>query len=101
MKGAGATGYDYEKWSIVTPLGYTKNSDSGSMDPTIGYRYKEANGISREHVVASFSGVGVAGSGGGYSIATHGSDVMTCGMLAHHAFHGTCANNIILQRPTP
>ena len=63
--GAGAPGYDYPGWQIVTPIGYTADKGTGESRPTIGYEYKIGrNGYSREEVIADFAGVGGASTKG-------------------------------------
>ncbi len=97
--GAGAPGYDYPNWQMVIPVGFTKEKTTNTYAPTFGYEYKMLNGYSREEVIAEIVGVGVAGTGTPYKIASNGSDIGTCGMLAEIAFHGTCANHISRQIP--
>lgn len=97
--GAGAAGYDYSEWSIYHPLGYTKNKANGTNVPTIGYEYKQLGNYSREVVVANLAGVGVGGSGTPYSIAVNQYDTLNTGYVSEIAFHGTCANHIILHTP--
>lgn len=98
--GAGAPGYDYTRWSIYHPLGYVMNKATGQSVPTIGYEYKQLGNYSRENVVADISGVGVAGTGTPYPIATNVNDIHKLGYLAEIAFHGTCANHLIIHQPS-
>lgn len=97
--GAGAAAYDYPNWMIDFPVGYTTDKQTGTRVPTIGYEYKYLNGYSREEVIAEFNGVGVAGTGTPYRIATNANDIRNMGMLSEMAFHGTCANHITLVTP--
>jgi hypothetical protein len=97
--GAGAPGYDYPGWQVMMPIGYTKDKQSGESRGTVGYEYKVVNGYSREEVIADLSGVGVAGSGSPYRVATSPKDLYQMGMVAEMAFHGTCANHVTLTTP--
>jgi len=97
--GAGAAGYDYPNWQVLFPIGYAKDKSSGDKRATIGYEYKKLGNYSREEVIANISGVGVAGSGGAYSIAVNGNDTHGMGMVSEIAGHNTCANHITLVRP--
>jgi hypothetical protein len=97
--GAGAAGYDYPNWQVMFPVGYAKEKSSGDNRATIGYEYKQLGAYSREEVIADISGVGVAGSGTPYRIASNQFDLYKMGMVAEIAFHGTCANHITLVRP--
>lgn len=97
--GAGATGYDYPNWQVLFPIGYAKEKSTGDNRATIGYEYKQLGAYSREEVIADLSGVGVAGSGTPYRIATNPNDLYRMGMVAEIAFHGTCANHITLVTP--
>lgn len=98
--GAGSAAYDYPNWQVILPIGYVKEKSSGDNRATIGYEYKKLGSYSREEVIADISGVGVAGSGTPYRIASNPNDIYKMGMLAEIAFHGTCANHVTLVRPT-
>lgn len=97
--GAGAPGYDYPNYQIIFPVGYAADKETGSLRPTIGYEYKLLGGYSREEVIADLAGVGVAGTGTPYRVATSPNDIHQMGMVSEIAFHGTCANHITIQRP--
>lgn len=98
--GAGADSYDYKHWSIACPLGWMRDGVSGELRASMGYEYKKLGNYSREHVVASLNGVGVAGTGGYTPLqAASQYDVHTCGIVSEIAFHGTCANHLVIQRP--
>ena len=96
--GAGAPGYDYPYIQYIMPVGYSKNRDTGTTTPTFGYEYKELNGVSRENKVGYFSGVG---ANMGDEAVVSGNDIRTFGLLSETAFHGTCANHVTVQSPTP
>lgn len=98
--GAGAPGYDYPNWQVMFPVGYVADKDSGTKRATVGYEYKQLGNYSREEVIADFSGVGVAGTGTPYRIASNPNDIHVGGMLAEIAGHNTCANHITLVRPS-
>jgi hypothetical protein len=97
--GAGADVYDYDQWAIYHPLGFVEEKSSGSARATIGYEYKQLGNYSREVVIADISGVGVAGTGTPRPMAVNQFDVHKTGMLSEIAFHGACANHLIIQRP--
>lgn len=97
--GAGATGYEYPQWGIYHPLAYNRDKVTGNKVGTIGYEYKELNGYSRETVIAEVSGAGVAGTGSPYRIASNLNDTHNMVFLSECAFHGACANHMILQTP--
>lgn len=99
--GAGYDDYDYSQWSIYTPLGYTQSKGIGGNKPTVGYEYKQLDGYSREMVVSVTAGAGVAGAGGMFNtpLASNGIDATQVGMVSEMAFHGTCANQIIIHKP--
>lgn len=94
--GAGASGYDYKNWSIATPLGLAMNKGTGNKMPMIGYEYKALGGVNREVVFGRLPGLGSAMPG--ETIVTE-NDVTKQGLLSEIAFHGACANHIIVQRP--
>lgn len=98
-KGVGAEGYDYRNWCIYTPLGYMTGKESVGMMPSIGYEYKYQNGYSRENVIGRMDGFGVAGAGGFGTTPINEIDMSRTGLLTEQAFHGTCANQIVLQTP--
>lgn len=97
--GAGADAYDYDQWAIWHPLGFMTNKATGAPVPTVGYEYKQLGNYSRENVVAEIAGIGVAGSGTPYAIASSTSDIHRIGFVAEIAFHGACANQIVIQKP--
>ena len=99
-QGAGSSDYNFKKWSVIMPLGYTADKNSGTMTPTVGYEYKELNGYSRENVVADISGIGVAGTGTPYARAQHEIDIHRTGFVSETCFHACCANHVVIQRPT-
>lgn len=94
--GAGASGYDFVNWSIVTPFGYVANKGTGNKSPMIGYEYKELNSVNREVVFGRLPGFGTAMAG---EQPVTENDVTKMGLLSEIAFHGACANHIIVQRP--
>lgn len=97
--GAGSDAYDYDQWAIYHPLGFVRNKSNNQMMPTIGYEYKQLGNYSRETVIAEIAGVGVAGTGTPYTIASNVYDIHRVGYVSEIAFHGTCANHMIIQRP--
>lgn len=94
--GAGASGYDYKNWSIVTPMGYTANKANGTNMATIGYEYKQLGAYKREVIFDRLPGFGTAMPG---EQSVTENDVTKQGLLSEIAFHGACANHIIIQRP--
>jgi hypothetical protein len=99
--GAGSPDYPYSKWQVIYPVGYATDTRTGNNMPTVGYEYKSLNGYSRESVIAQIAGVGVAGTGTPYAIASNQFDIHTLGIVSEIAFHGACANHITLQTPAP
>lgn len=97
--GAGATGYNYTKQSIYHPLAYSGDMKTGAKKGIIGYEYKKLGNYSRENVIADLAGVGVAGTGTPYRIASSRNDIYDLGMVSEIAFHGACANHMMLQTP--
>lgn len=97
--GAGSSAYNFKHWNVVMPIGYTTDKSTNENRATVGYEYKKLGNYSREEVVAELAGVGVAGTGTSYRIATSAGDIHRLGMVSEIAFHATCANHIILQHP--
>lgn len=97
--GAGAAGYDHPGWQLVVPVGYSEDKKNKTTMPTMGYEYKELNGYSREQVIGSFAGVGVAGTTAFTGRASMASDAMQSGVVSEIAYHGTCGNHVSIQRP--
>lgn len=97
-KEAGADGYDYKSRGVIMPLGYTKDKSTGDPRASVGYEYKKLNGYSREEIIASLNGVGVGGNTM-YGTATSESDIRTLAFLTEMAFHATCANHVVMQKP--
>ncbi len=94
--GAGASGYNYVNWSIVTPYGYMSNKGNDTKSPMIGYEYKQLGAYKREVVFDRLPGFGTAMPG---EQSVTENDVTKQGLLSEIAFHGACANHIIIQRP--
>ena len=92
-QGAGATGYDYPNWQVMVPVGYMADKSTGTNKPTVGYEYKELNGYSREQIPVKLDGAGT----GDPVVSEY--DLRKIAMLAEFAFHGTCANATVIQRP--
>lgn len=97
--GAGADVYDYPQWSIYHPLGFVQEKRTGEARPTIGYEYKQLGNYSREMIVADIAGVGAAGTGTPRPVAVNQFDISKAGYVSEIAFHGTCANHVVVQRP--
>lgn len=100
--GAGSSDYDYSKWCIYMPLGNTVDQKTRQPRANFGYEWRQQGRYSREHVVATVSGVGVAGIGGYDAIDFAGSeyDFRKTGMVSEIAFHAACGNRIVIQRPS-
>lgn len=98
--GAGATGYTYPQQAIFHPLGFNTDKNTGMKVGTIGYEYKKLGAYSRENVIADVAGVGVAGSGTPYRIASNLNDTYNLGMVSEIAFHGACANHLMIMKPS-
>jgi hypothetical protein len=97
--GAGAPGYDYPQYNIVTPLGNTTNRNNGQRTPYISYEFKDFNGYRRLDRVGAFGGVGVAGPGGIGAVPVNEKDLGRFGILSEIAGHFACANKMIVQVP--
>lgn len=91
--GAGAVGYDYPNWQVMIPVGYMAEKSTGTNKPTVGYEYKELNGYSREQIAVKLEGAGT-----GEPVVTP-YDIRQIGMIGEFAFHATCGNCIVIQRP--
>jgi hypothetical protein len=91
--GAGAPGYNFPNWQISMPIGYMAEKSSGTMRPTVGYEYKALNGYLREHVAIKMDGAGT----GDPVVSPY--DIRKVAFLGEFAFHGTCANAIVVQKP--
>lgn len=97
--GAGSADYNYKQYSVIMPLGMTKDKSTGTTVPTFGYEYKELGPYSRENVVAIWAGAGTGGRGGYIPNATSSSDLLSMALVGEHAFHGACPNALVIQRP--
>lgn len=89
-------GYTYRNESIILPVGTRNDSLTGNVIPTIGYEYKAQNGINRENVVATVSGIGATQQIG---LPQNVNDISRTVFLAEFAFHGSVSNGIVIQRP--
>lgn len=94
--GGGAEVYTYSKRAYITPLGFKKNPESGEARATIGYEYKELNGLKRHNMISHINGHGTTNGG----LVSNTNDIKSCHMLSQLAFHGSCANQMIYFLPT-
>jgi hypothetical protein len=94
--GAGASGYDHSSRQYFMPIGFLRDKVAGTNVPTVGYEYKMLGGKSRENIVASITGLGANMPS---EVVSNEVDARRCGFLSHLAFHGTCANHVIVQKP--
>lgn len=91
-KYAGSEGYTYPGWQIFTPMGMITNKQTMTTMPTLGYQYKALDGYNREVEIWETGGAGPIRK-------TDGIDVMNCYYRGEFAFHGACANQIVIQKP--
>ena len=90
----GATGYNYQNWRLVLPMGAKLNVTTNQQTSMFGYEYKELNGYSRESVVGQLSGAGIV-----TPVVTNQYDIKSVFMLSEFAAHMACANAIVRQIP--
>jgi len=90
----GATGYNYQQWRLVLPMGAKLNITTGQHTSMFGYEYKELNGYSRESVVGQLSGAGIVAP-----VISNQYDIKSVFMLSEFAAHMACANAIVRQIP--
>jgi len=106
-RGTGLPGYDYTNYQLASPLGYMTDynpNNGGEVDKNfqlgrsgiIGYQYKKLGNFSREVQIGQWAGVG---SAMGNIVASGPNDTMELGMLSEIAFHGACANKVVIQKP--
>jgi len=94
VKAAGGPGYEYNDWGIYTPLYQTKDAKTGAPSFSMGYEYKGLDGYNREGVVVREDGTGR------YTQFANTRNDMTGAMILDEvAFHATCPNLVILDRP--
>jgi len=93
IQSLGATGFNYQKWRLVLPMGMKLNITNGQQTSMFGYEYKELNGYSRESIVGELSGAGIN------AIVTNQYDIKSTFMLSEFAAHMACANAIVRQIP--
>lgn len=94
--GDAGDGYTHRNESIIMPLGTRTDSLTNAAVPTIGYEYKSQNGIDRENVVGTVSGVGATPL---TRQPNNLDDISKTVFLAEFAFHGSVSNGIVIQRP--
>jgi hypothetical protein len=99
--GAGAAGYNYQNRRYITPIGEARDTKTGDARSFMGYDYKQLGAYSRQAVVSTIAGAGVAGVNGYYPglMAGNEFDMARTGMVAELAFHAACANLFVLQTP--
>lgn len=96
--GAGSDGYDYNQWAIWTPIGEKNDSRTGESRAIVGFEYKALGTYQRNGQWETLNGVGTA-SYVNQSSASYEYDCREIGGVAELAFHGTCPNQMVLQRP--
>jgi len=89
---AGTAGYDFPFLAIYMPLGKTKDQQTNTEIPSVGYHYKSLNGYNRKAELWNTGGAGPI-------TKTDEFDIMHTNYRSEIAFHGACANQIIIQRP--
>jgi hypothetical protein len=97
--GAGAPGYDYPQYNVVTPMGRTADKKSGQPIKYVSYEYKGMNNYKRLDRVGLVGGIGAAGEGGIGQFPVNTEDIGRFGILSEIAGHFACPNKMIIQKP--
>jgi len=95
----GGPDYEYRQTRIAVPIGWNRDLISGNQRPTIGYEYRELNGYSRENVLGHYGGAGVGGDNTPFGPAVNAYDYLQYFLIGEKAFHGSCANALVVQTP--
>jgi hypothetical protein len=93
----GGEGYSYRTNRIAIPLGWTKDTITGTTRPTVGYEWRQLRNYSRQVVFGDLPGAGVGGNNTPFGKAVTEYDGMKYFLMSEMAGHFACANAIVVQ----
>jgi hypothetical protein len=98
-KGGGHADYNYRKYRVTVPIGFSTDIRTRTKRAMVGYEFKQQGSYSREDVWGDFAGAGVGGNNSPYGKAVNEYDSYTRYMISHIAGHYACGNAIVMQIP--